>query len=298
MEDQNQKNNSSLKAIVVVLALLLVGSLVYIFKMTNDAKTLQTEITTVKSEKETVLDSLNVLKTTYDKAIADNTTLSDDLVAEREKVENLIADLKKSKGDADSLRKYRSQYNTLQAKFKTLIAENEGLKKENQSLIVQRDSTILVLGEQKKFNDTLVVQNENLAKTVEKGSKLVVMNLRTQAIKQRSSGKQIETERASRADKLKVCFAIAANAIAKTGEKTYYVQVIDSKNNVLGDKKTETFGDQSLAYSFTTVVAYDNKAIDVCEFLDGKGKDFEKGTYFVNIFDKADLVSKTSFTLK
>lgn len=295
---ENQKNNSSLKAIVVVLALLLVGSLVYIFKMTNDAKTLQTEITTVKTEKETVLDSLNVLKVTYDKAIADNTTLSDDLVAEREKVVNLIADLKKSKGDADSMRKYRTQFNQLQSKMKTLVAENDNLKKENKTLTTQRDSTIVVLGEQKKFNDTLVIQNENLAKAVEKGSKLVVMNLRTQAIKQRSSGKQIETEKASRADKLKVCFAIAANAIAKTGDKTFYVQVIDSKNNVLGDKKTENFGDMSLTYSFTAVVAYDNKSVDICEFLEGNGKDFEKGTYFVNIFDKGDLVSKTSFTLK
>lgn len=295
---ENQKNNSSLKAIVVVLALLLVGSLVYIFKMTTDAKTMQTEITTVKTEKETVLDSLNVLKTTYDKAIADNTTLSDDLVAEREKVMNLITELKKAKGDAASLAKYRDQYNKLRSNMNALVAQNDKLKKDNQLLTTQRDSTILVLGEQKKFNDTLVIQNENLAKAVEKGSKLVVMNLRTQAIKQRSSGKQIETEKASRTDKLKICFAIAANAIAKTGDKTFYIQVIDSKNNVLGDKKTENFGDMSLTYSFTAVVTYDNKAIDVCEFLDGQGRDFEKGTYFVNIFDKGDLVSKTSFTLK
>jgi len=295
---ENQKSNSNLKAIVVVLALLLAASLAYIFKMTTDAKSLETEISTVKSEKDTVLDSLAILKTTYDKAIEDKTTLSDDLIAEREKVVNLIADLEKSKGDAASMRKYRTQYNQLQGNMKKLMAENEELKKANATLTTQRDSTIVVLGEQKKFNDTLVVQNENLAKTVEKGSKLVVMNLRTQAIKQRSSGKQIETEKARRADKLKVCFAIAANAIAKSGEKLYYVQIIDSKNNVLGDKKSETFGDMSLTYSFTTTVAYDNKAVDVCEFLDANGKDFEKGNYFVNIFDKGELVSKTSFALK
>ena len=296
MEDQ--KSNSNLKAIVVVLALLLAGSLAYIFKMTTDAKKQATEITTVRSEKDMVMDSLAILKTTYDTAILEKTSLSDDLVAEREKVINLMTDLKRSKGDASSMRKYRDQFNALQSKMKTLVAENETLKRQNEALLLQRDSTIVVLGEQKKFNDTLVVQNENLAKTVEKGSKLVVMNLRTQAIKQRSSGKQIETEKASRADKLKVCFAIAANAIASKGEKTYYVQVIDSKNNVLGDKKTESFGDMSLTYSFTTQVAYNNTAVDVCEFLDGKGKDFAKGNYFVNIFDKAELVSKTSFTLK
>ena len=295
---EKEKSNSSLKAIVVVLALLLAGSLAYIFKMTTDSKTMQTELTNEKSEKEKFLIELEELKATYDKALEDNTTLSDDLEAEREKVINLIADLKKSRGDAASLKKYREQYFALDKKMKSLMAENESLKAKNQILTTERDSTIVVLGQQKRFNDTLVVQNENLAKTVEKASKLIIMNLRTQAIKVRSSGKQIDTDKASRADQLKVCFAIAANEIAKSGDKMYYVQIIDSKGNVLGEKKTQNFNDMTLTYSFTTTVAYDNKAVDVCEFLDGKGKDFEKGTYFVNIFDKSELVSKTSFSLR
>lgn len=295
---EKERNNSSLKAIVVVLALLLAGSLAYVFKMTTDSKTMQTELTTEKSEKAKFLTELEDLKATYDKALEGNTALSDDLEAEREKVINLIADLKKSKGDAVSMQKYRNQYNDLSKKMKSLMAENDELKKKNETLTTERDSTVVVLGEQKRFNDTLVVQNENLAKTVEKASKLNIMNLRIQAVKVRSSGKQINTDKASRADQLKICFAIAPNAVAKSGNKMYYVQIIDSKSNVLGDKKVENFDNMTLTYSFTTTVAYDNKAVDVCEFLDGKGKDFEKGTYFVNIFDQSELVSKTSFSLK
>jgi hypothetical protein len=135
-----------------------------------------------------------------------------------------------------------------------------------------------------------------LSKTVEKGSKLTVLNTKTAAYKLRSSGKQIETERASRADILKISFTIAENQIAKSGDKTYYVQVIDSKNNVLGEKQTESFGDKTLTYSFASTVTYQNKTVDVVEDL--PGKNFEKGTYFINIFDKGELVSKTSFSLK
>lgn len=266
--------------------------------MTTDAKVLRTELTSVKSEKDNLLDSLAIQKTIYNKAIEDKTALSDDLIAEREKVMNLIADLKKSKGDVASMSKYRDQFKKLQVNMKSLMAENDALKQANATLTVERDSTVVVLGQQKKFNDTLVVQNENLAKTVEKGSKLVVMNLRTQAIKQKSSGKQIDTDKASRADKLKVCFSIAANSIAKSGDKVYNIQIIDSKNNVLGDKKTETFGEISLTYSFSSKVSFNNQSVDICEFLDGNGKNFEKGTYFVNIFDKSELVSKISFTLR
>src|SRR6478752_4072938 len=234
---ENQKSNSSLKAIVVVLALLLAGSLYYIFTLTNDAKQLQTEIKTVKTEKENVLDSLAVLKATYDKAIEENTAMSEDLKAERDKVENLMADLQKSKGDAASMRKYRDQFFKLQSQMKVMMAENEELKKQNQVLTTQRDSTVVVLGEKRKAYDTLSNQNKNLSKTVERASKLVVTNLKTTSFKQKKSGKQVETDKASKVDKLKVCFTIAANTVAKSGEKTYYVQIIDSKSNVLGDKK-------------------------------------------------------------
>lgn len=293
---ENQKNNSNLKAIIAILAVLLVGSLVYIFKMTSDAKALQTELTSTKTDKASVMKDLEELKATYDAAIAENTSMSDELIAEREKVVNLMKDLEKSKGDAASMRKYRAQYFALESKMKALVAENETLKKDNAVLTTQRDSTVMVLGEAKKYNEVLVGQNEELSKTVEKASKLNVTNLQTAAYKLRSSGKQVATEKARKADVLKISFTINENEVAKPGERTYYVQIIDSKNNVLGEKKTDAFGDKSLTYSFVSTIDYQNKPVTVTQ--DVPGENFEKGTYFVNVFDKAELVSKSSFTLK
>ncbi|MFT5715014.1 MAG: cell division protein FtsB [Flavobacterium sp.] len=293
---ENQKSSSSLKAIIVVLAVLLVGSLVYIFKVTSDVTTVQTELKSTMTEKETVMKDLEALKTTYDAAIAENTSMSDELIQERDKVVNLIADLKKSEGDVASLAKYRTQFIALQGNMKTLMAENEGLKKQNTTLTTQRDSTVVVLSETKKNVEVLAGQNEELAKAVEKGSKLTVLNTTGSAFKLRNSGKQIETDKARRADVLRVSFTIAANQIAQSGDKTYQVQVIDSKNNVLGDKKTETFGENTLTYSFATNVAYENKTVKVTQDL--KGKDFAEGTYYINIFNKGELVSKTSFVLR
>lgn len=293
---ENQKSNSSLKAIILVLSLLLLGSLFYIFKLTTETKNLQTEVASTKTEKENVMKDLSDLKATYDAAIAENTSMSDELISEREKVVGLMAQLEKSKGDAASMSKYKQQFLALQTKMNSLMQEVEVLKKENQTLTTNLDSTKVVLEESKNYTQTLVGQNEELSKTVEKASKLSVLHLQTAAFKLRSSGKEIATDKASRADVLKVSFTIAENSVAKTGDKVYYVQVIDSKNNVLGDKATENFGDKSLTYSFTTTVKYENKTVDVVQNL--PGKDFEKGTYFVNVFDKNELVSKTSFTLR
>jgi myosin heavy subunit len=293
---ENQKSSSSLKALIAILAVLLVGSLVYIFKMSSDAEVVQTELKTTETEKETVMKDLEQLKATYDEAISENTSMSDELIQERDKVVVLMADLQKSKGDVASLKKYRTQFATLQNNMKVLMQENEGLKKANVTLKTQRDSTVVVLGESKKYNETLAGQNEELSKVVEKAAKLTVLNTRGSAFKVRSSGREISTDKASRADMLKISFTIAENQVAQSGTKAYYVQVIDSKNNVLGTKKSETFGDNSLTYSFMSNVNYDNKTINITENL--PGNDFQPGTYFVNIFDKGQLVSKTSFVLR
>jgi hypothetical protein len=293
MEQSETNSNLGLKVIIAVLSLLLAGSFYYIYELKSESKVVQNELVTVVSEKEAVLKDLESLKATYDAAIAENTAMSDELVQERDKVLSLINDVKKSKGDVSN---FKSKYLKLESNLKALMAENETLKKLNTTLTVQRDSTVVVLGEAKKYNEVLVGQNEDLSKTIEKGSKLSVLNMQTSAYKIRSSGKQIATDKAGRADILKISFTIAENQIAKSGDKEYYVQVIDGKNNILGDKQTIKFDDKSLTYSFVSKVKYENKTVQVSEDL--PGKDFAKGTYFVNVFDKNELVSKTSFTLR
>ena len=293
---ENQKNNSSLKSLIIVLSVLFALSLVYIYKLTTDVNSTETKLTTTLSEKDQVMKDLKDLKTTYDAAIAENTTMSDELIAEREKVVALMANLKKSNGDVASMAKYKKQYLALESKMKGLVVENEALKKDNTVLKVQRDSTIVVLDESKKSNKDLSGQNENLTKTVEKGSKLAIVNLKTSAFIVRSSGKEIATDKASRADVLKVSFTIAENSIAKSGDRKYYVQVIDSKNNVMGESQTERFSDKTLTYSFIANVKYDNKTIDLVKNV--SAEKLVKGTFFVNVFDNGQLVSTTNFTLK
>jgi hypothetical protein len=290
---ENQKSNSSLKAIIIVLALLLLGSLGYMYKMSTDNQTSENKLMT---DKEKLSEELQASIAKYDEAIGENTSLSDELSAEREKLVQLKAELEKSQGDAAAMAKFKNDYLRLKREMDNLMKENEVLKKQNGVLTSQRDSTQVVLEDTRKVRDTLIASNDNLSKTVEKGSKLSVLNLQTMAVKQRSSGKQIDTDKASRADVLKISFMIAENQIAKSGDKNYYVQVIDSKNNVLGDKKTESFGDKTLTYSFIKAVKYENKTVQVTQDL--PVKDIEGGTYFVNIFDKGELVSKTSFTLR
>ena len=291
---ENKQNNSTLKAAVVILALLLLGSIGYIFKMSSDNNKQVTELTT---EKDQLANDLKARIAELDMAISEKTALQGDFEAQKEEMIRLLAELEKSKGDIASLKRYEASYFKLKREMDNLMAENKLLKEQNVSLTSSLDSTNVVLEDTKRYTDTLLTQNDNLTKTVEKGSTLAVLNLNVLAVKERSSGKQIETDKAGRADKLKVSFLIAENQIAKTGAREYYVQIIDSKSNILGEKKTIPAGDKTLTFSFISTVKYENKTVQVNEEV--AGKDFTKGAYFVNVFDKNfELVSKTSFELK
>ncbi len=294
--DEKKKSNVGLKIVIGILAALLISSLGYIYKLSTEVKAVKSQLVIAKSGKETVMADLKELITTYDIAIKEKTSMSDELIAERDKVVKLMSDIKKSKGDVSSMAKYKTEYAKLQGNMKVLMAENDGLKKQNKILITQRDSTVAILSRSKKSNENLSGKNKELAKTVEKAAKLTVLNLRTTAYKVKNSGKQIETDKASRTDLLKISFTIAENQVAKSGDKQYYIQVIDNKNNVLGYQKTQTFGDNTLTYSFVTNVKFDHQSVQVSEDL--PSSDFEKGTYFVNVFDDDVLVSKASFDLK
>jgi peptidoglycan hydrolase CwlO-like protein len=282
---------------VIILALLLMGSLAYVYKLQQDKDAVDSSLSKTLTEKEKFQAELESKIAEYDVAIADNTALKGELEEEQAKIMELLEKIKKSDGSVAELTKYKTQYVKLKREMDNLIAENNVLKENNSTLTKNLDSTNVVLTNAKTANDTLVAKNQNLSKTVEKAQRLSVLNLTTLAVKQKGSGKQINTDKASKADVLKIGFTIAENQVAKTGDRTYYVQVIDSKNNVLGEKKTESFGTTYLPYSFQKTIKYENKTVQVQEDL--SVKNISAGTYFVNVFDKkGELVSKSSFQLR
>ena len=295
--NQSNPRNSGLKAGIVVLALLLMGSLAYVYKLNQDKSAVDSSLSKTMTEKEKFQSELEAKIAEYDTAIADNTALKGELEEEQAKIVELLEKIKKSNGSVAELSKYKNEYVKLKREMDNLIAENNTLKEANVGLTKNLDSTTVLLSNAKTANDTLAAKNENLSKTVEKAQKLSVLNLTTLAVKQKSSGKQVDTDKATRADVLKISFTIAENQVAKTGDRLYFVQVIDSKNNVLGEKKTEAFGSTYLPYSFQKTVKYENKTVQVQEDL--PVKNITAGSYFVNVFDKnGELVSKNSFQLR
>ncbi|MEM5566288.1 chromosome partitioning protein ParA [Psychroserpens sp. AS72] len=293
MENSNSKGTGLKIALGVLLALFL-GTGFYTSKLYNEKKENEMSLT---REKEQVMADLSTMAKQYDVAIGENEVSNERLEEARGRIQGLMDSLKISQNSVSSLWRYKKKFMALQEEMNVLMKENDKLKVENSLLATTLDSTTVQLAERTVFTDSLLVQNTQLAEVVENAAVLQTTDLKGFGVIERSSGKLIPTERAKRSDKLKVCYTVAKNRLVGAGDKELYVQILDPKNNVLGSNDQIQFDDTVLNYSLISKFNYENRNLNICEFV-APNEDFEKGRYIVNVFNNKELISSSEFTLK
>ncbi|WP_431134407.1 chromosome partitioning protein ParA [Psychroserpens mesophilus] len=293
MENSNSKGIGLKIALGILLALFL-GTAFYTSKLYNEKKENEATLT---REKEQVMADLSSMAKQYDIAIGENEVANENLVEARERIQGLMDSLKISQNSVNSLWRYKKKFMALQEEMDVLLTENDKLKIENALLATSLDSTNIQLQERAVFTDSLLIQNTQLSEVVENAAVLQTVGLKGFGVIERSSGKLIPTERARRSDKIRVCYTVAKNALVGAGDKELYVQILDPKNNVLGANEQIQFDDTILNYSLISKFNYENKNLDICEFV-APNDDFTEGRYVVNVFNKNELVSTSEFTLK
>ena len=295
MSEEIKNNNTGLKVTLGILALLLIGASVMFFLKNNElneTKTaLKTEITGLKGE-------LEGEKIKLDAQIQENVIQNDELIAKRNKLEETLAELENSQVTIETLTKYKNSYFKLKKDIQKLLKDNDELQLQNTRLTQVNDTLVGQLDSQLKLADSLTTQVSDAQRLIKTASEISIVGLKGTALIQKSSGKQLPTTKARKADKVKICFSLAENKIADQGLRTLYVQVLDSKNNVLGKNYEVEFDGKTLNYSFGTEFNYTNKVLDICDYLHAPKDGFEKGNYFVNVFRGSKLVSNSTFTLE
>jgi len=293
---ENNKSSIGLKVALGIALGLFVITGIYTFDLMKDKKDTETQLT---KEKQLVMNDLSNMAKQYDIAIGENEVANSSLIEARDRIEGLMDSLKVSETNVKSLWRYKQKYASLQKEMDVLLIQNDSLRVENSYLATSLDSTQVRLEERTMFTDSLLVQNTALAEVVDNAAVLSTVGLKGFGVIERSSGKLIPTERASRSDKIRVCFTVAKNGLVQAGDQELYIQVIDPNNNVLGANEQVAFEAETLNYSLISKFNYENTNLNVCEFVASKGADsFSKGRYTVNVFNEKDLVSSSEFTLK
>ncbi len=323
----SKKRTSYLLLIIGVLVLALAGSIGYIV---GDLNSKSAPVPSI-SDNAAVMNEIEELKTMYDSKIAEKTNSFRELKDQKKKIESLMYELEQSKSDAQALLKYKTQYQQLESKMKVLVNEIVVLKSGKNSAVAKVKSTQLsdnpektkstpvfnkketiaqpktassVSKELPKAVTTSTVSVENTSQPAEKKSvkeevkfkDYKVSNLQALTYNIKSSGKQEVTNSAGKVKLLRITFTVNGYSGSEQDFRTYYIQIINSKNNVMGKRITEFFNDQSLTYSYTKSVDLSDGTVNVVQ--DIYEEDFEKGTYFINVFDRSRLVSNSSITLQ
>lgn len=285
--DTNKRQvTKSFKILIILLVFSMLGSLFYIYKMSDRSKKI---IISLREEKAMVLKDLEKSDLFLKQVMTSNKQLSKKLEAEQTKIRKLIAELKSQKVTQKNIIVYKQIANNADERIKLLLDEINKYKSKI-------DSTNVVLGNERKKVDTLTTSNKKLSNTIDKAAKLYFYNLNFTTLKDKGDGKQVETNRASRVNLIKISFMIAENTVVKASNRDFFVQIIDSKGNVVGLKKSIKFGTQELTYSNIINANYKKETLKV----EGEipVSDLPEGVYFINIFDKSKLILNTSFNLK
>lgn len=290
-----ENNSAKYKVLIGVLTVLLIALGVYTVSLYNDSKNTVAGLENQKAEIETELEELIA---NYDDIIQDNELKDKELLAARERIEVLLDSVKTAEANVALIKRYKAEINRLKDERKMLFARADSLITANKMLAVEIDSARTIIDETIKVVDSVSQENLAMAETIKKGSVVKAVDLRGEAVIIRNSGRVVDTRRASRADKVRACFTLTPNIVAQKGDRLLFVQVINPKNNLLGEKATIEFEDGTLNYSATTNVFYEQEELDVCVMVDALEDDLIEGRYIINVFDGPQQVASTTMDLK
>ena len=288
-------NNNRAKILIGLLVILLVSLAGYTYTLIQQNKE---TVLFLEADKAEVQKELEALVVSYNEILQDNKLKDKDLIAARDRIIVLLDSVKDYKANLSIITRYKAQVRGLKNERAQLFKRADSLLVVTERLAIERDSTTAVLNKTIKAVDSVTTANTQMSKSLEKGALISITNLDASAIIVRKGGKIKETKRASRADKIRVCYTIAPNNLAQAGDRVLYVQVINPDNNIIGDKSNITFGQNLLTFSKSISVFYENQALDVCAIVGNTGQDVLKGLYTINIFDAQRQIGSTTLMLK
>jgi len=307
MENSNHSNSATTKnsnlwlyILLIVLALGIIGLSVWLISVKKNMNELLTEKEMQRIELVGELDSLmlehNQTKESYGE-ISDSLVVMDSVIqANADEIKQLLNykwDYYKVKKKLNRLQVISQGYIR---KMDSIVVVNEVLTEENLQFKEE-------IQQEKRINRDLVQDKEDLTNIVEEASVLSTYNLSSVPVHVKGSGKEAETTKLKRVDRVKICFTLGKNSILEPGIRTLYVRIAQPDDEVLvkgrGEEYTFTYEGEIIQYSIKEDIDYQNEAQYICTYWNRRPSlELQAGLYHVDIFDGDNLIGETTFTLK
>jgi hypothetical protein len=296
-----RKGRTGLIIILVILALAVAGLLFWIFSLRSDMDLLLAEKEAQRVELQAELDSLmyehDMIKEEYG-------TLSDSLYVKDSIIQANAQEIRKLLDTQWEYYKVKRKLELLQRVSQGYVRQMDSLYVVNKALTEENTVIRQDLQEARGEIEEISRSNEMLTEKVDKASILQVYNMSAMGIRDRGSGKEKETDKASRVDKIKVCFTIGENKVVEPGTKEIYVRIARPDKLILtkdrSDEYTFMYQGEKIQYSIRKLIDYQNLSMNLCLYWAKSyaQKDIMKGAYHVEVFFQDEVIGHTQFVLR
>jgi hypothetical protein len=282
--------------IIAVLAVLSIYLGIQVKNVNEKIVYIDREKNTIMDERDVLTVELEQMRMGYDTLQTDNADMASKIAEQQSQIENLI---KRAKSKDYDISKLKAEAETLRSIMKGYIHQIDSLQQANDRLYAEKQAESSRANQAEERSKSLEGDLNVTKEMVSKGSVLSTGEYANTGINLRSSGKQTETDRASRAEMIKSCFTVRKNAIVKGGTKRIYLRIIGPDGKVLsGSNAGSVMVDGSEeAASVSREIDYQNQDTDVCVFYEAKGE-LKKGNYKIYTYESNNLIGQSDLTLK
>lgn len=277
--------------VILVIVLAIVGWMYN--RQVKDSEDIQTMLT---SEKDSLTRNLKGLMADYTSLETTNDSINQKLQSEQDRVKKLYAQVQSERNISYSkIKEYQRELGTLRTIMKDLLHDVDSLNAMNQQLIAENVKVKEEATTAKKTVKELEQKTEELNSQVEKGSVIKARSIVAMAVSRKGN----EVTRARKVEKIRVCFTLSENAIAKAGVRDAYIRILGPDQFILAKAETDLFDFQGekIVYSAKREADYQNQDIDLCIFYDNKGE-LVAGKYQATVYVDGIMVGSSDFTLK
>ena len=230
-KNTEQGNNKKLHGIYLTIIFLLGGLCIYLSLQYRGLKVVvaerETTITQVIQEREDVKSDLEDLRAQYEALETTDEGLRAELEAKKAYIDSLLVEAEKNKGNAAIIAKLKKETQTLRQIMQGYVRTIDSLNTLNNTLREEKQQVMNQLDEQKAKTDDVTKDKEGLQGRIDLAAQLSTLNIRATGVNvSRGGKKESETNKASKADKIKVSFDIADNDLTKAGAHTIYLRVM------------------------------------------------------------------------
>ena len=304
MNQEKEKSSKKRGLLFWIIIGLTTSNVITIWLLVNEKSKVANTITISEKilvEKNTVEVDLLDLQKDYQNLQTNDAAMQLDIDAKRERIEELIKEAAKHKGDATIISKLKKETQTLRSIMQSYVRTIDSLNTLNQTLVAEKKTVLKQLGSEKEKQSVLIKEKDELKSTIAKGSILSCFNISAKAVLYKRGGKkESETNKARKTEKIKVSFSLGENKIAKAGEKTIYVRIMTPDGKELAksydDNCRFNFNQSSGYFAGKETLNYANAELIGVTYCEGQGE-YVPGNYIIEITCDGVVIGNTSLKL-